>query len=103
MRKLTHNDLRQLITNTCRHNLHEAYVETPDIHDIDPTDLIAFANGCINMGNIVFEQFEHLLSEGPGAEINQNALEVMKDAVGGMNAMIDDALEEASAVDDEDY
>lgn len=63
------------------------------IYDIDSAELIAFADAYVSLGSAVQEQLVILLDEQEGADINPNAVELMRDTLGGQNSEIDAAIE----------
>jgi len=63
------------------------------IYNIDSAELIAFADAYVSLGSAVQEQLMMLLDEQEGADINPNAVELMRDTLGGQNSEIDTAIE----------
>jgi len=63
------------------------------IYDIDSAELIAFADAYVSLGSAVQEQLVILLDEQEGTDINPNAVELIRDTLGGQNSEIDTAIE----------
>ena len=62
------------------------------LYDIDASELLDFAKSYASLGNAIQEQLEELLDSQEDAGVNPNAVAVMEDRLGGMNAEIDEAL-----------
>ncbi len=65
-----------------------------DLYELDPTDLMEFAKLYRNLGDAVAEQLHAILEEGPDADVNPNAVDMIKEALGGANQEIDTSIEE---------
>ncbi len=63
------------------------------LQDLDATELLDFAEAYVSMGAAVQEQLRDLLDNQEDADINPNALDVIEQAIGGMNNEIDEAIE----------
>ena len=77
-----------------------------DLYDIDGASLLEFADAYVALGAAVQEQLRDLLDNQEDAYLNENAVQMIEDRLGGMNSSIDEALEAWKAAngdgDDED-
>jgi hypothetical protein len=72
------------------------------IQDIDPTDLIDFAQRWASLGEVVTDQVERVLdnpycgseSDDPDNDVNPAAIELAWERLEGLNATLDCALSE---------
>lgn len=75
-----------------------------EFRNVDSYDLLRFAKAYASLGDAVGSQVEDLLA-GRHDEVNPNAVELIRDRLGGMNQELDDALEsyadESSLVDED--
>ena len=63
------------------------------LYDIDASELIAFADAYVSLGSAVQEQLMILLDKQEVADINSNAVELMRENLYGQNAEIDTAID----------
>jgi len=72
------------------------------LYDIEASELLDFAKSYASLGNAIQEQLDELLDEQEDASVNPNAVQVMEERLGGMNAEIDGAIEAWRAARDEE-
>jgi hypothetical protein len=72
------------------------------LYDIEASELLDFAKSYASLGNAIQEQLDELLDEQEDASVNPNAVQVMEERLGGMNAEIDAAIEAWRAAGTED-
>ena len=100
--RITRNQLQDLINEEISRSLLkqqnrrliEAHGATRGgLYDIDASELIAFADAYVSLGSAVQEQLVTLLDEQEGADINPNAVKLIRGSLGGQNSEIDTAIE----------
>ena len=101
--RITHNQLQDLINEEISRSLlksqNRRLIESYDSHtggglyDIDASELIAFADAYVSLGSAVQEQLMILLDKQEVADINSNAVELMRENLYGQNAEIDTAID----------
>ena len=100
--RITRNQLQDLINEEISRSLlkqqNRRLIEAHGTHmggglyDIDASELIAFADAYVSLGSAVQEQLVILLDEQEGADINSNAVKLMRDTLYGQNDEIDTAI-----------
>lgn len=99
--RITRNRLQDMINEEISRQLldsqNSALLESygqgdESLYNIDPADLLDFAKAYVSMGSAVQDQLHDLLDGD--YDINPNAVDVMKSALGGMNEQIDTAIAE---------
>ena len=101
--RITRNQLQDLINEEISRSLlkqqNRRLIETYNspmsggLYDIDASELIAFADAYVSLGSAVQEQLVILLDEQEGADINPNAVKLMRDTLYGQNDEIDTAID----------
>ena len=100
--RITRNQLQDLINEEISRSLLkqqnrrliEAHGATRGgLYDIDASELIAFADAYVSLGSAVQEQLMILLDKQEVADINSNAVELMRENLYGQNAEIDTAID----------
>jgi hypothetical protein len=76
-----------------------------EIYELDSYELIDFAKAYRKLGDAVQDQLDSILNDSQ-ANVNPNAIDLIKDELGGLNREIDDAIaayeEELGERDDDD-
>lgn len=101
--RITRNQLQDLINEEISRSLlkqqNRRLIETYNspmsggLYDIDASELIAFADAYVSLGSAVQEQLVILLDEQEGADINSNAVKLMRDTLYGQHHEIDTAID----------
>lgn len=64
-----------------------------ELYNMDVSELLDFAAAYRSLGAAVAEQLHDLLDEGEDADLNPNAVQMIREKLGGLNLEIDEALE----------
>ena len=75
-----------------RKPLNERLQTSQQLHRLPAHDLLVFAKAYAMLGRAVQEQLDNMISDPDGANVNGNAVDMIKDRIGGANAEIDEAI-----------
>jgi hypothetical protein len=104
--RISKNQLQQIIDEEISRSLLQAqnrrltesvHLGTVDsghgsLYDADVSELLEFAKSYASLGIHVQEQLDDLLDRQEDAEVNTNAVQLIEDRLGGMNAEIDEVI-----------
>jgi hypothetical protein len=98
LQDLINEEISRALLRSENHRLIEAVSSYGDtghgsLYDLDASELLEFAQSYVSLGAAVQEQLEELLDMQEDADINPNALQLIEDRLGGMNAEIDGAIQ----------
>jgi len=89
--KLTQRQFKKIIKETIKES-RDNLIGTDELYGFSSYELINFAKKYAGMGDAVCEQLDDLLDD-PSANLNSNAVDLIKEELGGLNEEIDDAIE----------
>jgi hypothetical protein len=92
LQALINEEINRALLKTENRRLIESSVDA-DFYDADISSIIEFAQAFSGLGTAVQEQLVDILDNAEEADVNPNAVDLIEQRLGGMNASLDEALE----------